>query len=90
MNDVLKDIINLFGEKQQMIVAMEECSELIKEISKYLRGKSNRDNIIEEVADVLIMIKYLQLILNISDEELNEMKQFKINRTKNKYIKEGK
>lgn len=78
-------MIELFGEEHQLILTMEECSELIKEVSKYLRGEDNKNNIIEEAADVLIMIRYLQLILNISDEDLNQMIEFKLNRTATRY-----
>lgn len=41
-----------YGENKQVIVAMEECAELIKELSKHLRGKENLINISEEIADV--------------------------------------
>jgi NTP pyrophosphatase (non-canonical NTP hydrolase) len=87
MDSLLKLMIELFGEQHQLILAMEECSELTKEISKYLRGEDNKNNIIEEAADVLIMIRYLQLILNISDEDLNQMIEFKLNRTAERYKK---
>ena len=70
-----------------MILVTEECSELIKEVTKQLRGVDNKNNIIEEAADVLIMIRYLQLILNISDEDLNQMIEFKLNRTSERYKK---
>lgn len=87
MDDILKQIIQIFGEQHQMILVTEECSELIKEISKNLRGENNKNNIIEEAADVLIMIRYLQLILNISDEDLNQAIGFKLQRTKERYLK---
>lgn len=81
-------MIELFGEEHQLILVTEECAELIKEVTKYLRGEDNKNNIIEEAADVLIMIKYLQLILDISDDDLNKMIEFKINRTTMRYKKE--
>lgn len=42
------------GDLTEVVVAMEEMAELIKELCKALRGKGNRDNIVEEMADVLI------------------------------------
>lgn len=80
-------MIDMFGEEHQLILVTEECAELIKEVTKHLRGADNKNNIIEEAADVLIMIRYLQLILNISDDELNQMIEFKINRTTTRYKK---
>ena len=56
--------VNTFGTPAQIIIAMEECSELIKELSKVLRGKCNVDNISEEIADVQIMIEQLKIIFN--------------------------
>lgn len=50
---------------------MEECAELIQAISKAKRGKINRDNMIEEIADVLICIEMLKQMYMISDEKIN-------------------
>jgi NTP pyrophosphatase (non-canonical NTP hydrolase) len=60
-----------WGEPIQLIMVMEEASELIKEISKYFRGENNRENIIEEVSDVYIMLEQMRIIFNINDNELN-------------------
>ena len=49
-----------FGAFAQMVVAMEECSELIKELSKAIRGKINGLHIAEEVADVEIMLEQIK------------------------------
>lgn len=56
--------VNTFGTPAQIIIAMEECSELIKELSKVLRGKCNVDNVSEEIADVQIMLEQLKIIFN--------------------------
>lgn len=40
-------------------IAMEELAELIQAISKAKRGKLNRDNLIEEIADVYLIIDWL-------------------------------
>ena len=45
---------------------MEECSELIKELSKAIRGKANGVNIAEEIADVEIMLEQIKLHFSIS------------------------
>lgn len=78
--EILLKAINTYGKVTQCIVAMEELSELQKEISKALRGKSNSDNLAEEIADVTIMIMQLQLIFGIKDEEVCEQISYKVKR----------
>ena len=74
----------------QLVVAIEEMSELIKEISKNMRGKSNKASLIEEIADVHIMLWQLLYIYNISESELIEEINKKLTRQeariKGKYI----
>ena len=49
-------IIEAFGNEAQMIVAIEELSELQKEITKKLRHKKGTVfGLVEEIADVEIM-----------------------------------
>lgn len=63
----------------QKIVAIEEMSELQKELSKNLRGKDNRENIAEEVADVEIMLEQMKVLYDIEDD-VAEWKKAKIER----------
>lgn len=73
VNCELQDrIVNTFGAEIQFTICMEECAELIQAISKMKRGKDNRDNLIEEMADVLIAFSQLRCIFDISDEEINK------------------
>lgn len=60
--ETLSEAIVTFGEKTQLVVALEELSELQKEICKELRGDGNPDHIAEEMADVQIMIDELEII----------------------------
>ena len=64
--EVLIQAITTFGQQPQIIVAMEELSELTKELCKAQRGAQNRDHIAEEIADVEIMLEQLQLIYNVT------------------------
>lgn len=48
-------------------IAMEECAELIQAISKAKRGKLNKDNLAEEIADVLICLKWLEDIYELDE-----------------------
>ena len=55
-SNVVQNSIKHYGSDMQTTVCMEECAELIQAISKMKRGKDNRDNLIEEMADVMICI----------------------------------
>ena len=61
--DVLNDAIDTYGEHNQMIVAIEELSELQKEITKTLRGAMDLEHISEEMADVQIILDQLEIML---------------------------
>ena len=61
-----------YGKNNQSTVCMEECAELIQAISKGKRGKIDRDNMIEEIADVLICIEMLKQMYMISEYKINK------------------
>lgn len=69
---IIAESILRYGKNNQSTVCMEECAELIQAISKAKRGRINRDNMIEEIADVLICIEMLKQMYMISDEKINK------------------
>ena len=75
-------IIEAFGFQPQVIMAIEEMSELTKELTKALRGKVRLDNIIEEVADVEIMLEQVKLLFDINNTRLDLEKWKKLDRLK--------
>ena len=75
-----KKLIEKFGAKNQIIVAIEELSELQKELCKYLRYKTNIRNISEEIADVEIMLEQLKLIFE-NETPVSIEKEYKLART---------
>ena len=81
---IMNKAIKIYGSMLQETVAMEEMAELIKEISKNIRGANNRKQLLEELADVNIMLKEIQLIHKISDEELEDEVVFKLVRLNNR------
>ena len=85
----LERAIETYGEDMQLTVAVEELSELIKEICKNKRGSDNRDNIIEEMADCYIMLQQLEIIYGISLGEIIAAMYLKTQRLK-KRLEEGK
>lgn len=63
------------------IIVMEECAELQKALSKMLRGKpESKISLIEEMGDVLYGLRYLQKIYDISDDELMQSVNVKLER----------
>ena len=64
MENVLKDAVAVFGEETQINVAIEELSELIKELCKHKRGCGDKMHIAEEMADVKIILEELEIIFN--------------------------
>ena len=67
---VVKRSIEHYGKDVQSTVCMEECAELIQAISKEKRGKSDKDHLAEEIADVIICIEMLKQIYNITEDEI--------------------
>lgn len=73
-----------YGESAQIMVAIEELSELSKELCKFFRHCSdgseiNIDGIIDETADVRIMLEQIEMIFGI-DECVQKRMDYKINR----------
>ncbi|MEA1877253.1 MAG: hypothetical protein U9N86_10350 [Bacteroidota bacterium] len=77
--DVLKKAIMQWGKELQLVMCIEEMSELTKAIVKELRGKRDIDNIKEEIVDVEIMMDQLKLIY-IDEADFKKMKAKKIKR----------
>lgn len=85
--ELYKDLINKYGEKQ-VIVAIEELSELQKELCKNLRGRKNQLALTEEIADVLIMVEQMIVYFGIAEVDVMAIKQVKLERTKRMFNEE--
>lgn len=79
-DEIIEKAIDTYGSINQCIVAMEEMAELQKELSKAIRGEEVRENIVEEIADVEIMILQLRRIFTKSEKEINAHKRAKLKR----------
>ena len=84
--EILKPIIKAGGERTQMIVAIEELSELGKALCKYLRAEGEGqkfdavESITEEMADVQIMLDQLMIIFD-NEKQIQTWTARKITRT---------
>ena len=63
-----------------LIVANEEFAECAQEVSKFLRHKGDHTALLEEVADAVLSIRYIQRICGITDEELYKALNVKVAR----------
>lgn len=77
--DVMQTAVVTYGKAPQLIVAVEEMSELTKEISKELRGSGKPDHMAEEMADVEIMLAQLRLMFE-NDRNVDLWKMEKLSR----------
>ena len=75
----LTTIVEHYGVYTQENKAIEECSELIKEISINNNGINNIEALIDEIADVEVMINQLKIIFYCFGE-VEERIDYKINR----------
>ena len=81
--DILEMAIEKYGERQ-LDQAQEELAELIVAISKHKRNanKLTIANVIEEIADVRIMLKQVMMLLNIEEFQIKNEELYKLNRLK--------
>jgi len=81
INPILRKAIAVYGVENQTIKAIEEMSELTKELSKALLGKADNDHIREEIADSEIMLEQLRSIYDTDNgNRIDFFKQAKIKR----------
>lgn len=81
MNEKLKEIADYYGKDIQTINLIEELAELIRALCR-----QDHDNIVEELADVEIMLEQVKYLGNYNTEEA---KYYKIERQL-KRMKAGK
>ena len=78
--DVFHETIKKWGSSMQLLMFIEESSELNKEIIKYFRGDKNEHLILEEMADVYIMLEQMKFVFNFEEKKLQDIIDKKINR----------
>ena len=80
ITETLQKAIDTYGEREQSAMAMEECGELIRAVNKMHRDPNakNRQNLIEEIADVSIMMNQLLMMYDIDENEVEDVYTDKI------------
>lgn len=87
----LQKAINWYGADKQMLIVIEELSELQKAIVKHFRKPTEEtiSDISEEMADVYVMLKQLEL-MHKNDTEVQKNIDYKIKRLQERIKKEEK
>lgn len=62
-----KTALLMYGKSNQLVVALEELSEVQKEICKAMRGNINLDHLAEEIADATIMLEQVRLMYGLNE-----------------------
>lgn len=81
--ELIQTIAKKYGKEKQVLQAVEEMTELQKELIKNVnRNKDNKKEIILEIADVEIMLMQLVDIYNIEPNKLIGAMEYKLLRQK--------
>ena len=71
-----------WGEHAQKMMAVGECGEFLSEIGREVQGRSSPEKMIDEIADVMIMMN--QMAMLYGENEVKERIKVKIDRVKTK------
>lgn len=83
-----EEILNAYGHHLQIIQTIQEMSELTKELTRYykmphlveVKTSNFVNNVIDEFADVYIMLQQMKIALNISEYEVGKKIDEKLTR----------
>jgi NTP pyrophosphatase (non-canonical NTP hydrolase) len=79
--EVAKQAVELFGAKEQTLIAIEEMGELIVALNHYRRNRCESHTVIFEIADVLLSLESLKEIYGrFLVEEAFKMKSERLRR----------
>ena len=89
MHKLLETAQATYGYANQVVVAIEELCELGQVLAKYPRYnfhddavKVLKEKVLEETADVIIMLRHIQMIFGLQPDEVEDMMDKKLNRLK--------
>jgi len=72
-----------WGAGAQITMVQEECMELALAVSRFLQDRASKRAVMEEMADVSIMIDQLIVTLDISEGDFEEIRKAKLTRLAN-------
>ena len=86
--EILETALSVYGSEIQRIVAIEELSELQKELCKSIRGQTDKQHIAEEIADVQIMMEQMMILYELH-YYVASWKQKKMDRLRDRLARDG-
>jgi len=89
---IMQTALDQWGINAQVGQTVEECAELIVALQKYVNRTPQPEmveNILDEIADVEMMLAQMRLVLGIDDDALRKRIEYKFERL-NRYLDEEK
>ena len=77
--EICRRALEAFGAQAQVVIAIEEMSELTKELCKNGRGQENATHIAEEIADVQIMLRQMVMLFDCAGQ-VETFRRYKLER----------
>ena len=75
MENKLLTIFNTYGKSHQVSKLLEEVGEFIETVIN-----EDKENMVQEMADCIVMLKQFQYYYEIEDKEIEEVMKYKIDR----------
>ena len=88
MEEKLRTIADHYGLENQLRQLAEECSELAVEANHSARKGSTTVRLIEEIADVEIMLDQVRYLAGIQESDILETKFYKLERQMKRILRE--
>lgn len=73
-------ILNHYDSQRQKMKVCEELSELETALLKHINKGGNTDDVLEELADVYIMLEQLKYMMPFGENRLEDMIDYKLDR----------
>ena len=84
--DIYNRALNTYGYNAQRLMLIEEIGELLNAIAKLPRGRATGDDVIEELADVSIMVDQMAVFLGL--KKFYEKKEMKLQKLQERLKKD--
>lgn len=78
--DYCCNVIDVHGKKDQTVKAAEELNELSDTMLKAYSGRIDKDKILEEFADVVVMLFQIKMMYGLTGDEIKSWMIYKMDR----------
>lgn len=84
---IMEKAVETWGVEDQFMMAIGECGEFVTLAGRHVQGRLDKEQIIDEVADVLVMMHQMALIYG--EQEVRDRIEFKMNKVFGKLMAQG-